>query len=130
MSIDYAISSVSSDGDFSDPDLTLNGLGIRDQVLGSATIPGGQTHEVTVNVSVDQFQGFGMEQLLLSADVDGDGVYEAIGSRTLQPTPGGLAGVPGLGPLALGTLALLLACVGRESKRLRAAMRRIGSGSG
>jgi len=93
VSIDYSIRSLPPDGDPTDPHLALDGLGVFDQVNGSTTLPAGQTDSVQVDVSVDRFQGFGLEQLLLSADVDGDGVYEAIGSRTLAPHPAPEPGV-------------------------------------
>jgi hypothetical protein len=76
----YQLADVSSDGDPTNTVLRLNGLPPGEPVIGTLTLAPGDSAQVPVNVELDDFQLFTFHDVVLSADVDGDGVYDEYGS--------------------------------------------------
>jgi hypothetical protein len=69
--------------------LSLEGEQPGVALFGDAFVPVGQSFDLSVNVSFEEVDTFGMTTLVLSTDTDGDGVYEpAVSASLLCVVPG------------------------------------------
>jgi|GEM_PF-5041287 len=92
----YQLVGHSSDGDDSNQVVRLNGLPPGIPVTGTLSIAAGDSATVTVQASLDAFQPLNINEIVLSADSDGDGTLEDVTSVALESAPeGSAADVPG-----------------------------------
>jgi len=76
LSLSYVVSDHSSDDDPDNAAVRLNGLPPGEPVIGTLSIAPESFGVITVGVQLDQFQPENPHEVLLSADLDGDGQME------------------------------------------------------
>lgn len=82
--ITYRIEERSEDGDDSNRVVSLNGLPPGVPVLGSLSIPPDGTGEVPIEAVLTEFQPLNIHEVVLLADLDGDGTPEDLAVASLE----------------------------------------------
>jgi hypothetical protein len=83
ITVTYQLVGRSSDGDANNKVLSLNGLPPGEPVIGTLTIAPNDTGTVDYNALITEFQPFTVQEVVLSADMDGDGVPEPLAVQAL-----------------------------------------------
>ncbi len=80
----YRIEAVDADSQQPSEDISLDGLPPGTPVTGTVTVQAGDSAGIAVDVFVDANTPFRTDQLVLSADVDGDAVLEPLASSLIE----------------------------------------------
>ena len=83
LSLSYTLSSQSSDGDAGNQVVSLNGLPPGEPVFGTLIVAPGDSSLVEVQTVLTEFQPDNVNEVVFSADVDGDGVPDDLTSVAL-----------------------------------------------
>ncbi|MEQ8767807.1 MAG: LamG-like jellyroll fold domain-containing protein [Planctomycetota bacterium] len=87
-SVDWQIEAGPSDGDASDAALSLNGLPPGVPLRGHAEVPAGISVSVGVGLRMLHGDAFNLHDIVLTLDLDGDGVFEErVGRAAVQAAP-------------------------------------------
>src|SRR5439155_18632690 len=91
----YTIVNLPSDDDPLNQSVRLNGLPPGEPVIGTLTLAPGGEGTVSVDVSYDPYMGIPLSEIILEADLDGDGVPEPAAVIPIRPEPGNTVDVRG-----------------------------------
>lgn len=101
FSLSYQLSDISSDGDASNQAVRLNGLPPGIPVMGTLSVAPQDSAVIVVEALLDAFQPLNLHEIVLSGDLDGDGLPEDLAAMAVESLPTDVtSGTPDPPPVA------------------------------